>query len=165
MCTGSWGFPPLMRCELNDLAQMQLLPFSRSHLISVSLLLFSGSALPWPCELGMRSRWEIKTAQECSNTPMGTSTMSTLVELLEEKALGDTNQLLRDIHMTSQQTCDSSDEFSLAMADAEIIIGNQCFKRVHPDHLTVYDFTYWTLEMTHPGKILGSSASLIALHC
>ena len=130
-----------------------------TRLISMSLsLVISGSALPWPCELGVRSRWEIKTAQECADTSMGSSTMSTLVELLEEKALGDKNQLLRDIHMTSQQTCDLSDEFSLAMADAEIIIGDQCFKRVHPDHLTVYDFTYWTLEMTHPGNMVAAMA-------
>lgn len=83
---------------------------------------------------------------------MGNETNATLFGLLNS-ATNDVNPYLRDIIFPSagEQTCDASDNSTLIAA--EIIIGDKCFRRVHPNWLDVYDFTYWTLEDTHPGNM------------
>ena len=109
-----------------------------------------GEQLESPCTPGLRSRWEIKSAGECTATVLGTNTNASLVELLFESS--DSNTFIRDINFpASGFACDSSDG---AIAEVEIIIGNQCFKRVHPEHMSVFDFTYWTLDHTHPGNMI-----------
>eukprot|EP00986_Skeletonema_menzelii_P003357 scaffold1026_cov141-Skeletonema_menzelii.AAC.8 len=109
-----------------------------------------GEKLETPCKPGLRSRWEIKAAGECSATLLGMNTNASLVELLSESS--DTNPFIRDINFpASGFACDSSDD---ATVEIEIIIGSQCFKRVHPEHMSVFDFTYWTLDHTHPGNMI-----------
>ncbi len=109
-----------------------------------------GEQLESPCTPGLRSRWEIKSAGECTATVLETNTNASLVELLFESS--DSNTFIRDINFpASGFACDSSDD---AIAEVEIIIGNQCFKRVHPEHMSVFDFTYWTLDHTHPGNMI-----------
>jgi hypothetical protein len=34
-----------------------------------------------------------------------------------------------------------------------IKIGSDCWTTTHPDNLNIYDFTYWTLNGTHPGNV------------
>jgi len=114
-----------------------------------------GNKQPWPCEPNIRTRWEILGANDCTQTPMGTETYATLAELLIEKGTSDENPLLRDIIFPiTGKTCDSSD--NNALIEVEIVIESQCFRRVHPEHMSIYDFTYWTLENTHPGNMIAA---------
>jgi len=110
---------------------------------------------PWPCEPQLRLRWEIIHAGECTQTSMGEKTSTTLTNLLMHGEETDTNTLLRDIIFPTTETCDESDVDTLV--EVEIVIGSQCFRRVHPDHMSVFDFTYWTLDNTHPGNAVSAS--------
>jgi hypothetical protein len=96
-----------------------------------------GNKQPWPCELGLRSRWEILDEYECTQTTMGDLTNATLTELLADKGASDENPFVRDIIFPILgSSCDSSDT---ALVEVDIIIGSKCFRRVHPDHMSVYD--------------------------
>lgn len=113
---------------------------------------FQGTALESPCKPGLRSRWEIKSVADCPNpTVLETDTNETFFNLLGRS--NDKNPFIRDITFPSSgYTCGINDTESLGHVD--IIVGSACFKRVHPEHLSVYDFTYWTLENTHPGNMV-----------
>ena len=106
---------------------------------------FQGTALESPCKPGLRSRWEIKSVADCpSPTVLEAATNATLVNLLTRSS--DSNPYIRDIIFpNSGSSCGSTDTASLA--NVEIVVGSTCFNRVHPEHLSVYDFTYWTLEV------------------
>lgn len=81
---------------------------------------------------------------------VGANTNSSLFELLAESS--DPNPHIRDIVFPSAgYSCDSADE---PITEVEIIIGSQCFKRVHQDHMSVFDFSFWTLDHTHPGNMV-----------
>lgn len=94
---------------------------------------FYGATLPSPCELGLRSRWEIVDAAECPNPPvLGSETNKSLVELLIQRGNSDTNPLLRDIYFpTRGKSCNQTDIDNLV--EVEIVIDSQCFRRVHPE--------------------------------
>jgi hypothetical protein len=78
-------------------------------------------------------------------------TKATLVDLLTTKNR-DSNSFLRDITFPSSgYICGPKNTASLG--HVEIVSGATCFKRVHSEHPSVYDFTYWTLEDTHPGNM------------
>ena len=109
-----------------------------------------GKTLESPCTPGLRSRWEIKAAAECNATALGAKTNSSLAGLLAGSS--DLNAHVRDIIFpVSGFTCDKVDE---PITKVEIIIGSSCFKRVHPEHMSVFDFTYWSLNHTHPGNMV-----------
>jgi hypothetical protein len=99
---------------------------------------------PSPCVSNLRSRWEILDAAQCTQTPMGAESNSTI----------DLNQGLRDITFPSTGMSCSSNHVTLV--EAEIIINSKCFRRVHPEHLSVFDFTYWTEDDTHPGNMIAA---------
>ena len=109
---------------------------------------------PSPCVPNLRSRWEILDASKCTATRMGAETNATLVKLLSQRGTIDMNQGLRDITFPSTGMSCSSDHTTLVEAD--IIINTKCFRRVHPEHLSVYDFTYWAEEDTHPGNMVAA---------
>jgi cullin-associated NEDD8-dissociated protein 1 len=113
---------------------------------------YQGNELESPCTVGLRSRWEIKDAAECTNiTTLEAATNATLVTLLTRSS--DKNPFIRDVTFpTSGYSCGAAD--TSALAKVEIVVGPTCYKRVHPEHLSVYDFTYWTLENTHPGNMI-----------
>jgi hypothetical protein len=113
---------------------------------------FQGTKLESPCTPGLRSRWEIKDISACSSpTVLHATTNATLATLLSKSS--DKNQFVRDIIMpTSGYSCGSADTASLG--NVKIVVGSACYTRVHPEHLSVYDFTYWTLEDTHPGNMI-----------
>lgn len=111
------------------------------------------TSLESPCTVGLRSRWEIKDAGECTHSTLGAETNATLVNLLSKSS--DTNRYVRDIIFPTRGYSCTADE-TLALDDVELVIGSLCFKRVHPDHMSVYDFTYWTLEDTHPGNMVAA---------
>lgn len=113
---------------------------------------FQNTTLDSPCTPRLRSRWEIKAAVDCpAPTTLHAATNETLVNLLTKS--NDQNQFIRDITFPSSgYSCGSAD--TNALGDVDIVIGSTCFRRVHPEHMSVYDFTYWTLDMTHPGNMI-----------
>ena len=91
-------------------------------------------------------------ATDCTNpTILETETNSTLVYLLSRTR--DDNRFIRDVSFPSSgYVCGAQD--TEALAEVDIIVGSTCFRRVHPEHLSVYDFTFWTLDNTHPGNMV-----------
>ena len=109
---------------------------------------------PSPCVPNLRSRWEILDAAQCTQTSMGAETNATLVKLLQQSATLDLNPGLRDITFPiTGMSCSSN---HVTLVEAEIIINSKCFRRVHPEHLSVFDFTYWTEDDTHPGDMIAA---------
>jgi uncharacterized protein (DUF1501 family)/uncharacterized protein (DUF1800 family) len=150
---GSAGTPSLM-IDLNSENIIQFHNITGQYVYAVLGLPVTdtfNTSQPWPCEPGLRSRWEIIDVSECTPTDLGQATNASLYELLLNRGSSDENIYLRDIDFPiTGETCDSTDNTT---AEMEIIIGSQCFRRVHPDHMNVYDFTYWTLLDTHPGNM------------
>ena len=106
------------------------------------------SAFPWkldhPCNAGYRSRWMQKDSDECVPTSLYSDTNKTLAELLSSS--GDRNQYIRDIFFPEEgASCNETDYET----DIEIVVDDQCWKRVHDDYLSIYDMTYWVDR--HPG--------------
>ena len=95
-----------------------------------------------PCQRSTKSRWMNIT---CSGNeePAGSTLTDIFGTLLGNSR--DKNPLLRDV--TNRDTCDTADE-ELRGFEIKDSNGN-CWLHVHPDHMNVYDFEYWTRE--HPG--------------
>jgi len=151
---GSLGAQQL-EIELNEESIISLHDMTDQYVYGVlglPVIDFQGTKLESPCTPGLRSRWEIKMAADCSTpTILQPATNSTLFNLLTRSS--DKNPFIRDIIFpTSGSSCGSADTSSLAKV--EIVVGPVCYRRVHPEHMSVYDFTYWTLEDTHPGNMV-----------
>ncbi|KAL7482807.1 hypothetical protein ACHAW6_008462, partial [Cyclotella cf. meneghiniana] len=151
---GSFGSPQL-EIELNNDNIKSLHDMTGQYVYGVlglPVIDFQGSQLESPCTPGIRSRWELKNATACPTpTALHPVTNSTLFNLLTKSS--DKNPFITDITFpTSGFSCGSSDSSSLA--NVEIIVGLICYKRVHPEHMSVFDFTYWTLDDTHPGNMV-----------
>lgn len=89
----------------------------------------------------------------CTQTTMGEVTLATLTQLLLSKS-EDPNPKLRDITFGKNHICDSEDA---ALVEVDMIIEGVCYRRVHPEHLSVYDFSAWALDDTpgaHPGNMM-----------
>lgn len=149
------GTPDLM-IELNFDNLMTLHDLTGQYVYAVvglPLIDIDGVMQPSVCELGLRSRWEILDASECTETAMDDQTRAALAELLTDS--NDMNTMLRDIDIPitgvtqDGNACDAAD-----LVEVEIIIESQCFRRVHPDEYSVFDMTYWTLPDTHPGNMV-----------
>ncbi len=161
MACGSAGTPNL-EIELNaaNIATFHTMTGQYVYAIDgLPLIDVDGVAQDWPCKLELRSRWEILNDYECTTpTPMGDETNATLVELLLQKEDSDINPFFRDIIMPIQgMACSAGDE---NLVEIDIVINNKCFRRVHPNYMDVYDFTYWTLENTHPGNMVAMMRKL-----
>jgi len=77
------------------------------------------------------------------------------------------NRLYADIHFQLSDyngsyrgfTCDSSNNNTIGMMLSVNKSGSiTCYKHIHPDEGSVYDFTYWTRPDTHPGNAVASAA-------
>mmetsp|Transcript_31842 Transcript_31842/g.73213 ORF Transcript_31842/g.73213 Transcript_31842/m.73213 type:complete len:3134 (+) Transcript_31842:2040-11441(+) len=104
------------------------------------------NALLHPCASpGMRSRWERHDVSKCDETSMGIGTNFTLTSLLRDS--GDSNAFIRDIYSPEMgMECNVTD---FDFPEIELIVDNDCWRRVHPDYLSIYDMTYWST--IHPG--------------
>ena len=155
MACGSSGTPEL-EIELNaeNIAILHNITGQYAYgILGLPVVDFQGTELESPCTVGIRSRWEIKDSADCNHSALDTETNKTLVELLVKSS--DSNPFVRDIIFpTRGYSCSASD--TLSLAEVELVVGDFCYKRVHPDHMSVYDFTYWTLEMTHPGNMIAA---------
>lgn len=61
----------------------------------------------------------------------------------------DDNPYVEDIWNWYQLECPAP---LYSLTGFEVNSNGTCYKHIHPDHLNVYDFTYWTLPTTHPGN-------------
>ena len=105
------------------------------------------SESPWklshPCTPLMRSRWQVKTMNNCNPTVLMSGTNSSLFKLLSEST--DPNEYIRDVYFPEGMTCDVTD----TDPKIDIVVDGQCWQRVHEDYLSIYDITYWVNK--HPG--------------
>ena len=130
---GSTG-TPLVLIELNSTNIIDLHDISGRYVYAIAglpLRDIDNVTQPSPCVPGVRSRWEILNASECTQTPMGMESNSSLVNLLQQRATIDSNPRLRDITFPMTGMSCSSNHNSLVEVD--IVIRSQCFRRVHPE--------------------------------
>ena len=104
----------------------------------------SNNRLPHPCTPGLRSRWElIKPISLCTPSDLHPQTNATLRELFRVK--GDSNRYIRDITFpTVGMSCNETD-FD---PEIELIIDDTCYRRVHSEHMSVYDVSIPKLIIT-----------------
>ena len=130
---GSTG-TPLVMIELNSSNIIDLHDITGKYVYAIAGLPLrdvDDATQSSPCVPGLRSRWEILNATECTQTPMGAETNSTLVTLLQQRANIDLNPRLRDITFpTTGMSCSSNHN---TLVEVDIIIRSQCFRRVHPE--------------------------------
>mmetsp|Transcript_1433 Transcript_1433/g.2264 ORF Transcript_1433/g.2264 Transcript_1433/m.2264 type:complete len:3782 (+) Transcript_1433:192-11537(+) len=107
-----------------------------------------GNKIEPVCTPGLRSRWKLKTESACNPSYLGSDTNTTLVNLLVSQS-GDENPQFRDTHFPTEGVCDPGD----TDPNVEILVDEQCWQRVHPDLMSVYDMTYWTHNDTHMGNM------------
>jgi hypothetical protein len=99
----------------------------------------------YPCQKNGKSRWI-----PVSCTGAATSVDSTVHGIFAQLLFNsyDRNLLVRDIINNGTGVCPTALE-KLVGFEVQDQSG-KCWKNVHPDHLNVYDFTYWTKY--HPGN-------------
>jgi len=100
-----------------------------------------------PCTPGLRSRWELIDMDLCEPTNLFQGTYTNLTWVLSDST--DTNPYLRDVYFPDSDDffCDEED----TDPEIEIVVDGDCWRRVHHDHMSVYDLTYWTQEGRHFG--------------
>jgi hypothetical protein len=98
---------------------------------------------------------------------ISTETINALTAIMNDFVYRDSNGVFADIHLEYSgysgsyggYTCDASNTNTIGMMFA---VNNSgvvtCFKHVHPDEGSVYDFTYWTRPDTHPGNAIALAA-------
>ena len=101
--------------------------------------------IAYPCQKNAKSRWI-----PVSCTGAATSVDSTIRGIFAQLLFNsyDTNVFVRDIINDATGSCPTALE-KLVGFEVQDQSG-KCWKNVHPDHLNVYDFTYWTKY--HPGN-------------
>ncbi len=156
MACGSVGAPNLMiPLNAENIMDLHLLTGQYVYAIDgLPLIDHYNTAQPSVCTVNERSRWEIIDGSLCpSDTPMGPTTKATLTSLLLSKS-DDPNPKLRDITFGKNSECNSDDS---DLVEVDLVIDGVCYRRVHKEHLSVYDFSYWALDDTpgaHPGNMI-----------
>lgn len=109
----------------------------------------TNGSYPLPCLAGSpRSRWiprDDLDSSTCTNTLQASSTVA-LAHALETS--NDQNLLMRDIYLwnsVAEDGCDPADEFEYGML---VFADEGCWENVHPDYMSIYDFTNYVAE--HP---------------
>ena len=144
---------PVTEILLGDENILQLQNITGRYIYALNGLVVkydSNQKIKHPCTPGFRSRWE-KTTGECRNpSSLGPDTHDTLLQLFKV-AEADLNAHLRDIFFPLEgMQCDSTD----VDPEIEIQVGTDCWENKHPEHMSVYDFTYWTRTENHPGNMV-----------
>eukprot|EP01125_Pyxidicula_operculata_P014519 TRINITY_DN483_c0_g6_i1.p1 TRINITY_DN483_c0_g6~~TRINITY_DN483_c0_g6_i1.p1 ORF type:complete len:1985 (+),score=368.79 TRINITY_DN483_c0_g6_i1:207-6161(+) len=105
--------------------------------------------LTFPC-IGT-SRWQRLGPGACPNpTSFDNATYTTLFNALNSST--DKNPFVRDITLDGKN-CSSN----VAYLEGQIFVNNECFQHVHPDLLSVRDFTYWSVY--HDGNTDAKAAN------
>ena len=110
--------------------------------------------VPSPCTEGLVHRWVKKNGvakDDCKTDGVSGNTKKTLQRLLDDNGW-ETNDFIVDVNLMYE------DSNSIGKCKKPNTIGmmiwkwGECWEHSHPDLWNVYDFTYWTLDNTHPGK-------------
>lgn len=126
---------------------------NKRYVYAVSNLRYDESntngSYPLPClEGNPRSRWIPRTDLDqstCTNSLQASSTAALARSLSNSN---DQNVYLRDIYLwnsVAEDGCDAADEMEYGML---IMTDEGCWENVHPDHMSIYDFTKYVGE--HP---------------
>ena len=122
-----------------------------------------------PCTPNQRHRWKIVNAASCPATSgINSDTINALTAVMND-GIGtwDRNSVFVDIHFELTDYsgayggyfCDASNSNTVGMTFSVNKNGVfTCYKHVHPDESSVYDFTYWTRPDTHPGNAIALAA-------
>ena len=104
--------------------------------------------ISFPCDRNAISRWIpiTCTGAHASLDP----TMHEIFSMLLFYSDDEENEFVRDIWNWWDEDCPAP-LFELVGFEVQDDTGT-CWKNVHPDHLSVYDFTYWTQSEAHPGN-------------
>lgn len=111
------------------------------------LRIHQDTSVATPCQRSKVSRWIPITCSGAAAAVNGT--VHSIFSLLLS-ASTDSNTLVRDVNNNSPTLCPA--EFASLVGFEVQDQSGKCWKNVHPDHLNVYDFTYWTRLDTHPGN-------------
>lgn len=99
-----------------------------------------------PCDR-TTSRWIQVTCTGAANNldPTMNEIFSTLLS-----SAGDDNPYVTDVWNWYDVECPAP---LFELSGFEIVLSDgSCYRNVHPNHLQIYDFTFWTLPDTHPGN-------------
>ena len=124
---------------LNNLTIAALNHLEDRYIYSIEGLLVKHGAfsLEHPCTPGLRSRWKLIDLSNCNQTELDYNTNSSIYNLLIES--NDKNEYIRDIQFpTGESKCNASDIES----EIEIEVQGSCWKRVHDEHLSIFDVSY-----------------------
>lgn len=101
--------------------------------------------VPPPCKRTAKSRW---VKADCSSD----STVESSTEIYFGQLIADTLNTDKNPHVLDVTnkafTCSTADQAAVGFTVPDP--SGQCWRNVHPDHLTVFDFTPWT--RSHPGN-------------
>jgi len=131
------SFPQSFDVVLNEKNIRQLYNLTGLYIYAIQGLAvidnFS-NALQHPCTPGLRSRWSLSSGSVCEPTVLQPKTSLVLATLLQDST--DTNAFIRDITFPlNGVSCDKVD----TNPEIEILVDGNCWIRVHPDYLSVYD--------------------------
>jgi len=101
-------------------------------------------SLDLPCTPNLVSRWEM--VDLCVPTNLTDVTADILREYIRNS--NDENDFTKDITFGAVNNCNEADYYT----EIDIEVDEQCYRRVHPDYMSVFDMTYWTRLDTHPGN-------------
>ena len=98
------------------------------------LVKYDGIRLDHPCTPGLRSRWVPMDLTDCNPTPLYSNTTESLKDLISES--GDRNPYMRDIFFPEEgKECEAGD----TEPEIEIEVDGVCWKRVHDEHMSIFD--------------------------
>lgn len=120
--------------ENSTIAAINRLTGRYVYAIKGLLVQYGGEVLSHPCTPGLRSRWEPKNLTDCNPTDIYSGTNLTLSGLLSSS--GDRNPYMRDIYFPNEgANCNITD----TNPQIEIEVDGTCWKRVHDDHMSLFD--------------------------
>ena len=106
------------------------------------LVKYDGIRLDHPCTPGLRSRWIPMNLTDCNLTPLYGNTTESLSELISKS--GDRNPYMRDIFFPEEgKECEDSD----TEPEIEIEVGGVCWKRVHDEHMSIFDVSKLCIKL------------------
>ena len=126
--------------ENSTIAAMNALSGRYVYAVDGLLVKHEGIVLEHPCTPGLRSRWEPKNLTDCNPTELYSETYSSLFDLMSSS--GDRNPYIRDIYFPEEgKYCNSAD----TEPAIEIKVEGVCWKRVHDEHMSVFDVSIYEL--------------------
>jgi hypothetical protein len=137
---------------LNETALLAFVRYGGMYVYAVSGL--PTDAVANPCS-SKTSRWIQQAAASSCNSTLDATSQAAFADALDPDgnklvyALGTTrNDGIRDIDTTTTAFC-AADDASAVGAQVGLPDGT-CWRHVHPDEQSVFDFTAWSLK--HPGN-------------